>query len=371
MYNNILNKNNVSIDGEKNINFETQFLDCEFKRTKNDLRIFIIFVSLFYLLFSIMDYFFIKDSKELLFIILLRALVFFVGLYLFFLIKQGYEYQEIKYKLLFFELLFCSTYIVITGFYNYYDYLVHCMELIMIVIGLYFIPLKWKINFEVSIVFTCFFLLIKYIKFSFDDISLLYTSIVYLFVVISLIGKLTNDNYKYRKKQFQNNCELIELTITDRLTKVYNRLKFENELVKLIDLSKEKKIIFSLIIFDIDDFKEVNDAYGHLVGDEVLVKVCHYVNEVIREGDIFARWGGEEFALLLPNSNINSAVFVAERIKSKLVNSSFPNDISVSCSFGVAEYCGQYSGDDLIKQVDNYLYKAKEGGKNQIVFSNL
>ncbi len=351
------------------MDFEEQFLDFEFKRTKKDLMIFIIIIGSVYLSLGIMDCFFIMARKEILVVIALRMLAFLVGINLAYQISKSEEYKQIKYKLLFFEVLFCSTYMSITYLYNYYDYLIHCMELIMIVIGLYFIPLKWRTNFEISIVFTSFFLLIKYIRFNFVDISLFYTSIVYLAAVICLIGKLTNDNYKYRKKQFENNCELRELTITDRLTKVYNRLKFENELVRLIHLNKEENMIFSLIIFDIDDFKEVNDEYGHLVGDKILIQICEYVNEVIREGDIFARWGGEEFALLLPNSTIESAIFVADRIKNKLKNSKFSNQITVSCSYGITEYSGQDSCDDLIKEVDNYLYKAKESGKNKIVFN--
>ncbi len=152
----------------------------------------------------------------------------------------------------------------------------------------------------------------------------------------------------------------------DYLTNIYNRTKLNELLVKQIESSKQQKSTFSLVMIDIDFFKRINDTYGHLVGDEVLVKISMLILTQIRQSDIFARWGGEEFILLLPYAGLQNAQLIAENLKEKVMLESFPGIQNLTCSFGVTEFKEDDSIDTIIKRADTALYRAKENGRNQV-----
>jgi len=153
----------------------------------------------------------------------------------------------------------------------------------------------------------------------------------------------------------------------DALTRVSNRLKFDTILEQQIEM-KRYNHSFSLILFDIDDFKKINDNYGHKVGDNILVELAMIVKNAMRKSDAFARWGGEEFAIILPQSRIKTAVKIAEKLRAKIDNHTFEEDMKVTCSFGVCEYKKAYDFDTLIERTDEKLYLAKHKGKNQVQF---
>ena len=152
---------------------------------------------------------------------------------------------------------------------------------------------------------------------------------------------------------------------TDALTGCFNRLWFNNKLKEFSQSSQnEQSRRFSLILFDIDDFKRVNDTFGHLAGDEVLVECSALVKSSIRPSDYFARWGGEEFVLLLPLTNLDAALEIAERTRSSIESRLFAQISNITCSFGVVENQPGESSESLMQRVDKALYKAKGEGKN-------
>lgn len=154
---------------------------------------------------------------------------------------------------------------------------------------------------------------------------------------------------------------------TDSLTGLSNRAAMMSRLEYLYARYKRQKEIFSLILFDIDYFKNVNDTYGHQKGDEVLKKVAELALEGIREVDTAARYGGEEFIILLPQTNAVSAVAIAERIRISMQEQIKLLDTSVTASFGVVEVEEKLSIEKLINRADQALYKAKESGRNTVV----
>jgi len=153
---------------------------------------------------------------------------------------------------------------------------------------------------------------------------------------------------------------------TDALTGIANRLRFNSMLSQQIALSKRYENPFSVILFDIDDFKRVNDTYGHIVGDEVLVSLTKHVSKMIRESDIFARWGGEEFAIILPRTKEHEAYELAEKIREEIITMHFGEGFKLSCSFGVKAYHDSVGKESFMQEVDVLLYKAKRDGKNRV-----
>jgi polar amino acid transport system substrate-binding protein len=122
----------------------------------------------------------------------------------------------------------------------------------------------------------------------------------------------------------------------------------------------------SIIFFDIDDFKEINDTYGHKIGDKILIDLSKVVSSTIRKNDHFGRWGGEEFIVILPNTDIKKAKEIAEKIKNTIYSYDFEINKNISCSFGVTQVQSNDNEDSIITRVDNAMYEVKEDGKNSV-----
>ncbi|HHW4980939.1 TPA: diguanylate cyclase [Legionella anisa] len=161
----------------------------------------------------------------------------------------------------------------------------------------------------------------------------------------------------------------------DSLTGVYNRRFFEEYLQKEILKAKKHPFTFALLLIDIDYFKKVNDTYGHLVGDQVLLEFATKIRQICRQDDLISRWGGEEFMIFLRIANLDAAKSKAEAIRESIekfsieINQEKP--ISVTISIGIAFY--PYDGkkvDDLISKADEALYQAKKMGRNKVVASS-
>ena len=157
---------------------------------------------------------------------------------------------------------------------------------------------------------------------------------------------------------------LVALSERDALTKAYNRRMLFVELQKNIERYLEQDIPFSLIMFDIDRFKDINDTFGHLVGDDVLVALTNLVNEDKRSKDRVFRYGGDEFFILLPHTDYKGALKVAERLNQIVSETKFPKVGSLSISIGVAEYQKQ-TDDEFIALVDQLMYEAKNAVKEK------
>ena len=160
--------------------------------------------------------------------------------------------------------------------------------------------------------------------------------------------------------------ELKRTSVTDHLTQIYNRVKLTETLQDEINRSSRYQIPLSLIMFDIDHFKKVNDTYGHDAGDYVLVEVVQIVKRMIRETDFIARWGGEEFMLLLPSTTEEDAFCLAERIRRQIEEGTFEEIGKVTASFGVTEFVFNETEDEVTKRLDDALYRAKKNGRNRV-----
>lgn len=163
--------------------------------------------------------------------------------------------------------------------------------------------------------------------------------------------------------------QLKQLSSVDPLTKLANRRSMTEKLNISMHLLKKDKKTFSVIMGDIDDFKKVNDTYGHDCGDKVLVMVADTISSQMRDGDFVCRWGGEEI-LILVNGNIEAAKSLAERILAKICQNVVTHEnknIKVTMTFGVAQANESFRIEDFIQQADNRLYYGKTHGKCQVV----
>ncbi len=157
------------------------------------------------------------------------------------------------------------------------------------------------------------------------------------------------------------------LSITDGLTQLFNRRKLDEVILSEIDRFDRYKQPFSVVLLDLDNFKNINDTYGHKIGDLVLVKLANMLNMINRKTDIAGRWGGEEFMIICPNTHVAGAMKLAEKLRKAIEAENFPTVGNITSSFGVTQCYEGDTDDDIFLRTDNALYQAKEAGRNCVV----
>ena len=171
--------------------------------------------------------------------------------------------------------------------------------------------------------------------------------------------------YSSYRENITDKKELEYISTHDTLTDIYNRGYFQSELSKKVKAASRYQQKFGLIMFDIDHFKKINDTYGHQVGDEVLISLSRKIKEHIRGDDIFARWGGEEFVIIANGADIEHIKQLAQKLRDKLIKTSFSPASNVTVSFGLTVYKSGDNCESIQKRADDALYVAKENGRDK------
>ena len=188
-------------------------------------------------------------------------------------------------------------------------------------------------------------------------VSILFGISIFILAIISLVYKIVHENLEVD-------------VITDPMTKLYNRNYLDKVLHKQELLSKRYNSYFSLILCDIDFFKEVNDDFGHPVGDKVLILLSQLLNDNARKVDYVFRLGGEEFAIIVPQSNLEQSTIMAEKYRAVVSETDFDIGRKLTISIGVSQFSLNETSENLFKRADIALYEAKSSGRNRVISSN-
>lgn len=274
-----------------------------------------------------------------------------------------------------FGILFAGICIVTKNVF--YDRLSYIGEAVLaIIILLIFIFLKNKVKLReknASISFIAFLIIIVRAANDIlvnDGVSYgryLFQIAMFIFAILEtyILAVNYSDEMKKAKDLEDKNRVIYEKSIRDSLTGLYNRNYIEEVLNKMMkDYLKQKKI-FSVIMFDIDHFKRINDEYGHLYGDKVIVRVSEIIKQNLRYTDYAGRYGGEEFIVILDNSNSHKASEIAEGIRNGIENFCWEHNLKITISGGVYENNSSIMSE-TIENADRLLYMAKKNGRNQI-----
>jgi polar amino acid transport system substrate-binding protein len=201
-----------------------------------------------------------------------------------------------------------------------------------------------------------------YISITYEDrinYTWIYGIVLGALFIISIFVYRQFEMGKYHKK-------LLRMATTDPLTGLCNRIRLDEKLLECHEYYKRTHRTFSVMIMDLDHFKRINDTYGHLIGDKTLVNLSQLVQDNIRNIDIAGRWGGEEFMIICPETNLDGAKQLAEKIKSIIEECDFPHIHTLTCSFGVSEGREDDRIESIVGRADKALYQAKEGGRNRV-----
>ena len=345
---------------------EKEFCNQDMKKAMTYIKPIILMLGILYTLFIIPDYFFIQSGERFKDVLYFR--IFFILLVVFLLVKlnNNLNYRLITIWVTIYEIVAAVLFMFVFYQYENPDFLIQALGIMIIILAVFMVPNRWGYMVMVSLITLASFAFLSLCFVRGISPSHFWAGIVYNLVVI-VLGSITSyRNHCNKRINYIVNKELIKLSTTDSLTGIHNRVKFDEELDKYVSSSKRYGTSLSLIIFDFDNFKDINDTYGHQVGDRVIVEVVDIISEKTRGSDVFARWGGEEFVILLPNTIHKAAADLAERLRIKICEHVFDVVGRVTCSFGVAELIKNETAEGLVNRADKLLYQAKNEGRNRV-----
>jgi diguanylate cyclase (GGDEF)-like protein len=217
-------------------------------------------------------------------------------------------------------------------------------------------------------VYLYFYFMLPYFLINLDALTIFRINITLMNFIALIFNRMI---YRMRISLFidkkliiKKNIQLNNLSMRDSMTSLLNHENIYKKLNDEIERTKKTTYPLTIIMLDIDDFKYINDNYGHIAGDKVIKKVSELLVANFRATDIIGRYGGEEFVIIMPKTSLEDSTSLAERIRLTVENCKFENDIAITVSGGIIEFHGE-SAEELIKKVDEKLYKAKKNGKNR------
>ena len=348
---------------------EANFFNNDVKKASNFISYTTIIFSIINFLFVIYDYLFLQDGsmdRIINYSLIPTFIILVFASMLFIIIKKTNCYKLTMTLTSLFIIMVYAAHLYSVVHFTIINLTFEVLDVILVILCVYLIPNRWIINFVLSILTCLLFLIISPMVIPGITAVIEIELIPYLFWLTAIISMLIFIINKNKRIQYSKELQLEELLKTDPLTKAYSRMAFDNIMMQMCKAEMD----FSVILFDIDNFKNINDSYGHMIGDEVLVRISKTVGDNIRKEDLLVRWGGEEFIVLLFQTALNLAVERAEHIR-QLISSTTIENVScrVTASFGVTASIKGDSLHSIMKRADDLLYAAKANGKNKVIYS--
>lgn len=351
----------------ENKNIEEEYFVWDIEKSIKNIKVLMILYSVLDFLFIIPDFLYMQNTPDFFNIFMGRFFFIVLFLFFYFYIGKAKSYNYFAYLITGLEVLFLLFFLFVLYKYNTSNFLIQTLAMVVILLGLFILPNKWIYNFFVSIFSIAAFLIYTYIftkNLAFYEFM---SGFIYLLIIVIFCSVFSFILNYYKRIHYATNKQLELLVILDHMTGIYNKRKFEEELTKNIYHSKRYGSSLSLAIFDFDNFKRINDIYGHVYGDSVIINAISLVNKMIRQTDVFSKWGGDEFTLLMPCTDLEDSVVLVERIRKAIENYSV-GEIKISCSFGVTQLREDDDEITLFNRADRLLYTAKKEGKNNIKY---
>ncbi|MGE5614077.1 MAG: GGDEF domain-containing protein [Bacillota bacterium] len=267
------------------------------------------------------------------------------------------------------ELFSVANFLFVFILYDNPDLLIQAMGLITIIIIVFNVPNRWVYMLATSIIGSVGFIVFAYF---FDESFILNrfaAASVYITIAVVLCAISAWNTEIHQRKEYFARDELKRIGTTDYLTNTANRFKIEEEADRWIDFCKRNGLPLCLVFIDIDNLKSINDIHGHHKGDSVLAEMANLIHSKLHNSDVLARWGGDEFVLLLPNVTLENAVAISERIREAIYNYDFVEGVKVTCSFGVVAMKENSVFESMVRESDELMYSGKKLGKNIVISS--
>ena len=359
----------------RNREVESDFMEYEKATSLGLVRILLLVLGFSFASFAVSDYYYYGTANELFISLALRGAAIIITIVSSFLTASFKRFDHTLLLVTLTELAVFFVYLL-----NLYasalfassqqtgsPAITHFMSILVLILAVFLIPNRWKNCLFTSLFILTFYLIFCSVFQGQDNSPSLFQQGLHLGICLVCCAIFIYGRANSERKHFAAEKLLELMSITDWLTGIYNRRRFEYVLSLWIKNMRHDP--FCLLLFDIDDFKNVNDTLGHKAGDEVLVKIAETVSSKIRDDDIFARWGGEEFVVLFGGIDIGMGKELAERLRKAVENNPCGEAGKITISIGVVQYRRGEDGESLenfVMRVDEKMYEAKRAGKNRV-----
>lgn len=348
----------------------SSYFDYKLSVSRKYIHILFLITGLANLLLLIPDMTLIGDAADRTGILIVRILFSVLLLGMRILEKRIQTFRTFSVVITCCEFAGLAVFLFMMTRYVHPDFLIQSMGLLILIIIVFFAPNRWVNMMLFAVVSSVLFFVFAFVFIRSVPVGELCAAVSYVLITILLCAvsaRITGEN-QYR--EFITKNELERMSGTDYLTNTANRQKFEAEATKWISFCKRQKLPLSMVFMDIDNMKTINDQFGHSVGDTVLTSLAQLIQNQLRNSDILARWGGDEFLLLLPNATLENAAALTERLRASIRSCFFIKGIQVTCSFGVFQMKEDSDLDAMIREADQLMYQAKGQGKNNVQWSS-
>ena len=276
------------------------------------------------------------------------------------------DYREYAISVSIMELGFVVINLYVLSQYTTPNFLIHSMGTIATMLVVFLVPNRKDLQLTLAVVAAVSFYTYCFINLKVNSVSDITASVTYSVMAIIICTISNSISEKNRLREFVAKNRLEQMSTMDFLTNTANRFRLEEEADRWMSFCRRQKLPLCLVFVDVDNLKQMNDTFGHAAGDSVLITLAHLMQSQLRNSDTIARWGGDEFVLLLPNVSLKNAVTLLERLKSAVSTANFGEKIQVTCSYGVVEMDETSSFQSLLRKADALMYTGKRDGRNRI-----
>lgn len=281
--------------------------------------------------------------------------------------KKEFSYRAYTVSVTMLEAASIGVFLFIFSLYDPPHFIIQAMGLMVIVMAIFVVPNSLRLKIGVSLAgIISFLFLSRMIIGNGLTSNEFWAGTLYLLAAFGLCAFFSYNLEKYQFLEYQAKRQLIQINTIDTLTGAYNRNKLFESWHHWSSYCRRHRQPLTLVLFDIDNFKQINDEHGHLKADEVLIESVLAIQKMLRDTDVLARWGGDEFVILLPGTTGEEAVRLLHRIRNTLRGKKRTHMIPIRCSFGVAEMVASSNLGSLIQEADSLMYQAKRSGGDHI-----
>lgn len=365
----------VSIKQAKPAAAERKQARATFEATKLDaaqksIHVFAGIVSIGNFLFLVCDMYFIHGQVERLIAGVFRYCFSILLILLVRKLQHIRSFGAFSAAVTVLEALEIVLFFSVLWMYDSPNFMIQSVGLILTILVIFTVPNRSANMLVLSLTASTAYFLITYFIIDAIEPREYIAAVVYTVLAIIVCAVKTIGNDRYAQQEYFERTRLEQTSTRDFLTQAATRERLEEEARRWMNFCRRQSLPLCLVFVDVDDLKRINDRYGHAMGDVALKEIAGLMHTQLRNSDTIARWGGDEFVLLLPNVTLQNALLLLDRVKSAVNSLTLDGGVTVSCSFGVVQMGAQSTYAELLAEADAMMYRAKNAGKGKISYPN-
>lgn len=334
--------------------------------SKKYIRIFAAIACALNLILLFPDWKQIPETADRVLVVCLRILFALSMIGAIFFVPKLRKFKQMALMVTGCEAVSLAIYLIAMPLYGNFNYMIQAMGVLSFILVIFLIPNRTLYVILLATFGPVGFFICAGTSAPMIDTNEFWASMVYILLAIVLCAVFATSTQRHQYREYIAKSKLEHLSSTDFLTDTANRFRLEEEAVRWMEFCRRQKMPLSLAFIDVDNLKSVNDRYGHAAGDAVLVDLARTFQQQMRSSDTLARWGGDEFVLLLPNTSLDNAVLFMQRIKSSLEKAETTASVSITWSCGIVQMRPGAGFHTLLSEADALMYEGKHKGRNAI-----